>query len=167
MNNISDKYKAKAIKLGLCDKWTNEWKDNCSREELVEKFVKGNDFCIMNDFPSIEEIKSDFGDIINNYGVYADQDVSVKNPDFVMLCGKCKAEIIVEDKFCDIYIRHYSEAKVHVIGSGRAFIRMYDNSCIEVLSEMKGRAYIYDYCGAVIRTDGNIVIRDRVKLLKK
>ncbi len=164
--NISDKYKTKAISLGLCDQWTNEWKDNSSREELVEKFVKGNDFCILHNFPSVQDMKEDFGDILNDFGVYADQDVQIKNKDFVMLCGRCKAEIVVDDIFCDIYIRHNSEAKIYVRGTGRAFVRTYDNSYVDVTSSMGGKAYIYDYCGATIRIDGNAVVRDRKNIQK-
>ena len=164
--NISDKYKSKAIALGLCDQWKGEWKDNSSREELVEKFVNGNDFCIMHNFPSVQDMKNDFGDILNNFGVYADQNIQVKNKDFIMLCGKCEADIVVEDVFCDIYIRHDSEAKISVSGSGRAFVRMYDNSYVDITSKMGGRAYVYDYCGATIRIDGNAVVRDRKNVPK-
>ena len=44
--NLSDKMKEEAVSLGLCAQWTAEWKDNSSKDEMVDKFVTGIDFCI-------------------------------------------------------------------------------------------------------------------------
>lgn len=163
---LSDKYKQKAIELGLCKEWTDAWKDNSSKAEMLQKFVRGNDFCIKHDFPSVEDLKEDAGELINEYGVYCDQKVLIDNKNFIMLCGKCDADIYVDGIMCDIYIRHDSEAKIHVQGAGKAFIRMYDRSYADIDTYKYSKAYVYDYCGATVKIDGNVVMRDRKNISK-
>lgn len=57
---LSAKMKSQAVGLGLCQQWTDEWADGTSKDELVEKFVRGIDFCIEHNFPSCEVIRKEF-----------------------------------------------------------------------------------------------------------
>ena len=68
--NLSDKMKNEAVSLGLCAQWTAEWQDNTSKDDMVEKFVRGIDFCIGRNWPLAKDIKKYFGDVIHNHGVY-------------------------------------------------------------------------------------------------
>lgn len=54
---LSDKMKHEAVTLGLCAQWTAEWQDGTSKDEMVEKFVEGIDFCIQHNWPSVEVMK--------------------------------------------------------------------------------------------------------------
>ena len=65
--------KNEAVSLGLCAQWTAEWHDNSSKHEMVEKFVKGIDFCIGKNWPSTKDMKKYFGDVIHDHGVYVDE----------------------------------------------------------------------------------------------
>lgn len=55
--NISLKMKNEAVSLGLCDKWQEEWTAQTTKEEMIEKFIRGQDFCIKHDWPSVSQIK--------------------------------------------------------------------------------------------------------------
>ena len=85
---LSDKMKAEAMGLGLCQQWTNEWEDNTSKDEMVRKFVRGIDFCIDHNWPDVKTIKRQFGDVIHNHGVWADENVSVTNAPMTILNGE-------------------------------------------------------------------------------
>lgn len=65
--------KNEAVSLGLCAQWTAEWHDNSSKHEMVEKFVKGIDFCIGKNWPSTKDMKKYFGDVIHDHGVYVNE----------------------------------------------------------------------------------------------
>ena len=86
---LSDKMKAEAMGLALCQQWTNEWEDNTSKDEMVRKFVRGIDFCIDHNWPDVKTIKRQFGDVIHNHGVWADENVSVTNAPMTILNGEC------------------------------------------------------------------------------
>ena len=53
---ISLALKSEAVSLGLCQEWTSKW-NNESKESLVEKYVKGIDFCIEHNYPSLAFMK--------------------------------------------------------------------------------------------------------------
>ena len=73
--------------MGLCKQWTSEWSKDSSRDELIDKFVRGLDFCIEHDWPSVDVMKRDFGDVIHRHGVYADERVDLDDASTVVLHG--------------------------------------------------------------------------------
>ena len=42
MEKVSEELKEKAIKLGLCEQWTNEWEKE-DKDSLCEKYVKSKE----------------------------------------------------------------------------------------------------------------------------
>ena len=40
--NLSDEMKVSARSIGLCDQWFGEWKDDTSKDELIEKLGEYN-----------------------------------------------------------------------------------------------------------------------------
>lgn len=112
---LSAKMKSEAVGLGLCQQWTDEWADGTSKDELVEKFVRGIDFCIEHNFPSCEVIRKEFGDVIHDHGVYVDENVLADDKPTVILNGECVAGLTYSGKSCgDIYVRHNKIGRAHV-----------------------------------------------------
>ena len=161
---LSAKMKSQAVGLGLCQQWTDEWADSTSKDELVEKFVRGIDFCIEHNFPSCEVIRKEFGDVIHDHGVYVDENVIASDKPTVILNGECVAELSYSGKSCgDIYVRHDCEATVFVNGLARAFINIYDNAEVEVYCEEGAKAFVYLHGGRVRKTRGDVTIRIKHK----
>lgn len=160
--NLSDKMKDEAVSLGLCAQWTAEWKDNSSKDEMVEKFVRGIDFCIGRNWPSVKDMKRYFGDVIHKHGVYVDENVSVKNPKILILNGDCVA--YVDYDWMDsgeIYVRHNSSLYLKVHGLSRVTVNLLDRSELHVKCDDGAKCFVYQYAGVVVKSTGNVVIRNR------
>lgn len=163
-SRLSDKMKDEAIKLGLCQQRTKEWKDGTSKDEMVRKFIRGIDFCIEHNWPSVQVIKRDFGDVIHNHGVYADENVVACNAPIIILNGECVAELeYTWTAAGEVYVRHKSKAKISVRGVARCFVSVYDESEVSVECEEGAKCFIYLYGGHVKSKDGDVIIRDKRK----
>lgn len=160
---LSDKMKNEAVSLGLCAQWTAEWEDNSSKDEMVEKFVNGIDFCIARDWPSVDVIKKKFGGVIHKHGVYADENIALRNPsNTVILCGNCNADITLDGMAaCEIYVRHGSVLHLKTNDFARAFVNVLDDATVNVESADDSRTFVYQYGGSIKQCVGNTHIRDR------
>lgn len=160
--NLSDKMKKEAVSLGLCAQWTAEWRDNSSKNEMVEKFVNGIDFCISNNWPSTNDMKKYFGDVIHNHGVYVDENVVAKNPKTLILNGNCVAHVDYDWMGCgEIYVRHNSSLYLSVKDISKVFVNLLDNSELHVVCEESSKCFVYQYGGTVVGTAKNVIIRNR------
>ena len=160
--NLSDRMKNEAVSLGLCAQWTADWHDNSSKHEMVEKFVKGIDFCIGRNWPSTKDMKKYFGDVIHDHGVYVDENVDLKNPKTVILNGECVANISYDWMDSgEIYVRHNSSLYLKVNGFSRVFVNMLDGAELHVECEDTAKCFVYQYGGTVVKATGPVNIRDR------
>lgn len=161
-NNLSDKMKNEAVSLGLCAQWTAEWKDGSSKDEMVEKFVKGIDFCIGRNWPSTKDMKKYFGDVIHNHGVYVDENVDMENPKIAILNGECVAHIDYDWMDSgEVYVRHNSSLYLKVNGFSRVFVNLLDDAELHVECEDTARVFVYQYGGKIIEKSGHVNVRDR------
>ena len=154
--------KNEAVSLGLCSQWTAEWEDNSTKDDMVEKFVKGIDFCIGRNWPSTKDMKRYFGDVIHNHGVYVDENVDLENPKITILNGVCVAHIDYDWMDSgEIYVRHGSSLYLKVKGFSRVFVNILDDAELHVECEDTARVFVYQYGGNVVEKSGNVVVRDR------
>ena len=156
--------KEEAVSLGLCKQWTSEWSDGSSRDELVDKFVRGLDFCIEHDWPSVDVMKRDFGDVIHRHGVYADERVDLDEASTVVLNGCCVADLRYSgNSVGDVYVRHDSRACVVAHGLARVHVTVYDRGVVSVCCDEDAQCFIYLHGGEVLSLEGNgkIVVRDK------
>ena len=160
--NLSDKMKNEAVSLGLCAQWTAEWKDNSSKDEMVQKFVDGIDFCIGRNWPSTKNMKKYFGDVIHDHGVYVDENVGLKNPGMTILNGECVANIGFDWMSTgEIYVRHNSSLYLDVRDMAKVFINLLDDSELHVRCDDSAKCFVYQYGGKVVKSSGNVIIKDR------
>lgn len=162
-HRLSDKMKHEAVTLGLCAQWTAEWHDGTSKDEMVEKFVEGIDFCIQHDWPSVEVMKKSFGDVIHRHGVYADESTSLENPPVAVFNGHCDASVRCRDyAVSNIYVRHKS--KVRITAGGQSYVRvnLYDDSEATILCEGSAKCFVYHY-GGRLTSEGRVTVRKRIK----
>lgn len=160
---LSDRMKEEAISLGLCAQWTGEWKDGSSKDDMAEKFVKGIDFCIKHDWPSVEVMKQEFGEVMHKHGIYADETLHKANPDVMVLNGRCDAAVTSKD-FCvsDIYVRHKAKLRLTVKDHAYVHVSMYDEATVEIDCRDDAKCFVYHY-GGKVKTKGKVVVREREK----
>lgn len=163
--DLSDRMKAEAVGLGLCRQWTQEWADGTTKDEMVEKFVRGLDFCIKHDWPSPEVMQRDFGDVMHKYGVWANEPVCVKNTPTVVLNGACQCDAVYDGCASgDIYVRHTSTLNLRIGFLAKAFVTMRDQSRVSIEAEEGTTVCVYQYGGEIMSLKGNVKVRDKRRL---
>ena len=166
MNNkkLSEDLKQRAINLGLCSEWQKEWTTE-DKDELCDMYVRGIDFCIVNNYPTTEYMKRNFEGVMQKHGIYVDEKVNIDRPKLrtYVINGKSDAVLNLEDfDLCEVYVRHNSSIKVCIKDSARVFVCLFDNAKAEVTTVGSlSRAVVYRYGNEVIvsQKGDNVKIR--------
>ena len=66
---LIEQLKQDGIAKGLCQPWQNKLRDGVSMKRLVDLYVRGIDFCIKNDYPTLDFIRENFKGKCEPYGV--------------------------------------------------------------------------------------------------
>lgn len=148
MDNLSETLKQQAVSLGLCKPWTEAWADNSDQQELIDKFVKGIDFCLERDWPSTEFIKTNFDrDLLNANLIFVDEyvDMDMAPSGIYILNGECSGRIrLAPWAVATIYVRHSSKMNIVADDFAKVFVRVYDEADVEVDSDESAVVKVYD-----------------------
>jgi hypothetical protein len=167
MKTTIEQLKKDGAKKGLCAEWQNRLTEETSIQKLCELYIQGIDFCISEDFPSLEILRRDFKGKCESYGVFIDDyiDHAVNKPDLV-LNGSCEANLVYNGyTVSQLYIRHESTAKMIVSDRSVLTIDAFDESelYVNVLTP-KCKVFVNIYGNAKVHTFGpNIKIRNTNK----
>ena len=162
MESTSQALKAEAIRLGLCEKWTSEWVDGLTQQDLIDRFVKGYDFCVKHNFPDNDYVRNHFSrELLHKNNIYISEDVRLYNVvGNVILHGECKGKIIETGASAVvIYARHNTHINVGVGDASRVFLHLYDNASAIVAQLMSGRVTVFLHGdGCKVEHKGNVKI---------
>lgn len=129
---LQEKLKQEAVKLGLCEQWTNEW-GNPDQDELCEKFVRGLDFCIKHNWPDVEFIKNNFDlDLIERHGIYV-RDGAAINKKYVVVLGDAIVDVVMLEPIpCDITVLHNATVNIRLHNDRLCYITAKNNCHIHI-----------------------------------
>jgi hypothetical protein len=148
LKELNIELRTSARRAGLCDKWFNEWDLNSDHQTLIDKYKKGIDFVMENNFPSNEFIVNNIDkELLEKNNIYVNTEFYVNNPDSdcvildsngkfvfsgfsvrdIYVNGASDIEIEAKDH-AKIYVTVYGCADVHLVQRGLASIRVYKNT---------------------------------------
>ena len=157
----------RARELGLCNQWYKGWKKKESKQELIDKYIRGIDFCIEHDYPKLDFVRAYFSKkILNSNGVFLDDTFDVKGMKNIVLLGSSKGNI----NYCgnttgNVYVRHESKAVIKAVEGAKVFVETYEGCSVEAFADEHSRIFLYKHGGSV-KTEGNVIIRDKVRAEK-
>lgn len=136
MDAINKYLKSEAMKRGLCQQWTEEWVENFTTDELIDRFVGGLDFCIEHDFPSVNFIKENFNrNELEAHHIYVD------SPD-ILTGGWSDTSVVMGSSYgqmnfdghdvSTIWVRHDSELLITAIDRAFVLIHCLDNCKVHI-----------------------------------
>lgn len=148
--------------LGLCDKWYKDWGILESKQQLIEKYIKGIDFCISHDYPSIGFIKKNFPNhLLLLNGIFLDENVDSSNVKKAVLLGNSKGTIRYDGvRSCDVYVRHNSNIRIEAVGGAKVFVETYENCVVDAIADSYSKIFVYHH-GGTINNIGNVIIKER------
>lgn len=160
--------KKDGITKGLCRMWQWKLKPGLNVDNLVQLYVKGIDFCISEDFPTLEFMRDNFKGKCEEFGVFIDDEISdlVDSPD-VVLNGHCKAMLRYSGyTVARIFARHNSETAVNVANNAIVTIDAFDDTNLVIAtagSDAQVLVNLYGNAQAQCIGDG-IIVRKHNKL---
>lgn len=145
LKTLRKRLATEAEKAGICDEWRRKILKAPSREYLLQLFIKGLDFAILNDFPG-DELAAEFDDIAPAYGIFLNREGSWGTDN--------RKHIIVRDAVVtpanydgfsvgEVYALHggaveviargYAVVCVSVETGGRVIAKAYDNARVKII----------------------------------
>lgn len=115
---------------GLCRLWQMKLRGNLDTEALVKLYIKGIDFCICEDYPTLDFLRTHFNGNSEPYGVYIDEDMpTLANKADLVLNGACRGMLEYgEYSVSRLYVRHTSEIAVNVSDHAILTIDVFDHA---------------------------------------
>lgn len=131
--DLINQLKADGTEKGLCRQWRMKLQQGMSVEALASLYIKGIDFCISEDYPTLDFLRKHFKGSCEPYGVFVDDEVKERNAPDVVLNGDCKA-ILEYDGFTvsRIFARHNSQGAVNVSDHAIVTVDSFDNSYLAI-----------------------------------
>lgn len=131
---LNRQLKQDGIAVGLCSQYQGLLDRSDTVEKMVRLFIRGIDFCIKNDYPTLEFMRKNFKGKSEPYGGYVDDEITgLRNAPDVVLNGECKAMLEYDEySVSRIYIRHSSQAAVNVSDHAIVTIDAFDSSHLVV-----------------------------------
>lgn len=166
MDTIQELKKDGIVK-GLCRQWQIKLKDGLNVEDLSKLFIQGIDFCISENFPTLDYFRTHFKGKCEPYGIYINDEVKGKNISDVVLNGACKAELNYDEySVSRLYVRHNSKVSVNVSEHALLTIDAFDNSMIEInATGLRAKIFVHLYGNATVKCSGNgIIVRKYNKI---
>lgn len=146
---IGDKLARLAKKNGICNEWYEELKTIDNHDLLIEKYLKGIDFCLSNDFPTNDFIRANFAGKMEHHGVFLDSIFRVVNIRKLVALGASQGSIEISDyNTCEIFVKHDSMVDVTVKDKAFVVIDVFDNARVTVNALGSSRVLINKYMGA-------------------
>ena len=153
-----DQLKTDGIAKGLCHQWQRKLHSGLSVEELAKLYIKGIDFCISEDYPTLDFLRENFKGKCEPYGVFVDDELPpLKNKPDIVLNGDCKAMLEYDGySVSRLFVRHNSEVGVVVSDNAMLTIDLFNNAKLYITvigSNTKVNVTVYG-CNATIECIG-------------
>lgn len=147
---------------GLCRPWQMKLKSGLSVEMLAKLYIKGIDFCISENFPTLSYMKEHYKGRCEPFGIYIDdEDVRGNNLHDVVLNGACKAVLEYDGySVSRIYARHGADVTVNISGNALLTIDAFDEARVtinahgvkaKVLVNLYGNSRVESTTGGLIK----------------
>lgn len=150
MNTVAKELAKQAKLKGICEEWHEELKGLTDKRAMIDMYIRGLDFCLSNEFPDNQYIRENFKGVMEDKGVFLDDNVSLVNFRRCIALGKTQGEIkITGYKVCEVFAKH--ESNLNIIIEDNAFVEidMFDNSVVSVISLGKSKVHINHYGGTL------------------
>lgn len=137
-----------ADSLGLCEEWHNAWQDNSTQQELINKYLRGIDFCLQHHWPSNGFIKSHFDKaLLRKNNILVDDRRSLLNPPMAIILGNSHAIIrVVGNNPSRIYLNGNTEASLYVHTNAKVIVEVRDKARLSVTPwEDRTDCVVFDY----------------------
>ena len=151
---LSNELATQALRLGAkkdCPVF-NKFQSIKSKDDLVEMYIEGIDFCLSSEYPSNEFLRTHFVGVMDNHGLYLDSVINLVNPAQVVALGETKGDIRIDGyAVSTVYMKHQSNLKIKVGDNSFVMIDIFDDASLEIEVSGDARVCINRYGEAILQ----------------
>jgi len=154
---LVNQLRADGVTKGLCQLYQLKLKGSRDIEALVKLFIKGIDFCVKNDYPTLEFMRQNFKGKAEPYGGFVDDEVIKENLPNAVLNGECKAMLKYTGySVSRLFVRHTSQAAVNVEDFANVTIDVFDNAPLYLaVAGTNAKVFVNVYGDAQVECNGS------------
>lgn len=145
-----------AKEKGICEEWHGRLLKCETKQEMLDMYVKGIDFCLANDYPDNGFIRKHFKGIMEDSGIFLDDSaVSLTNYRRCIALGRTSGTVTVSGfNVCEVFAKHLSV--IRITASGHAFVEVdvFDDAVVYVTARDSARVHVNRYGSAKAVVDG-------------
>lgn len=159
---IAKELAKEANRKGICKPWYKELKTLEDKRAMVAMYVKGIDFCLSNDYPSNEYIRTNFKGMMEGFGVFLDDNINIVNFRRCIALGNTKGRVEISSfGVSEIFAKHDSELAVIAKDDAFVMIDLFDDAVLHIHAQDRAKVCINRYDGGKVTTDtiGEAVIK--------
>lgn len=151
----------KAAPVDTCESAISFMQHATSVSSLLQLMKRNIDFCLINNYPTMEMLTKYAEEILIGNGIFIDKFVDLHNPSFALLYGSCYGNAILNElNVCEFYLKGKSRIDIILKDSSFAVIDLLDNSFgnIAVLGHSKALVNLYGNATLNYSGDGTIKV---------
>lgn len=144
---LIDQLKKDGIDKGLCRLWQGKLRKGLTTEQLVQLYFQGIDFCISEDYPTLDFLRTHFKGLCEPFGVFVDEDVAEhKIAQDTVLNGACRAMLAYDSYTVSrLYVRHTSTAGVAVADNAIVTIDLFNDAKLHLAATGNAKVLVNIY----------------------
>lgn len=163
--SLSKELAKQAKTKGACKEGHDELLSLQDKDAMVELYLRKIDFCLSNEYPDNDFLRSHFKGTMEKHGVFLDDALKVENKPKCVCLGACSGDVLVDGfNVCEVFAKHDSE--IAIVASGNAFVMVdvFDNSIVTIHAHDRAKVCVNRYGGTVNHSaDGDAVVKIREK----
>lgn len=152
-----------AKKKGICEDWFKDLLNTEDKGKLIQMYLKGIDFCLSNEYPSLSFIRENFVGAMEPFGVFLDEEIKAENSRHVVVLGNCNGTANYSGfEVGQVFAKHNAKLTVTAKDSSFVMIDVFDNAEVEVVASDNAKICVNHYGGRVTSQSsehGNSVIK--------
>jgi hypothetical protein len=163
---IAKELAKEAKKNGICDTWYNELKILEDKRAMVQMYLNGIDFCLANDYPDNEYIRANFKGMMEEFGVFLDDNIDLVNVKKCVALGATKGRIEVNGfGVSEIFVKHESALNITAKDNAFVMIDVFDDGVVMIDAQDNAKICVNKYGNA--RIHSNKVDSAMIKIIEK
>jgi len=117
-----------------------------SETELLKLYKDNIDFCLNENFPGLDYLKTVDPNLLAKEGIFTDGDVLSRNADFLVFLDTSIAKVSIDQyNVSQIFIKEKAVADIEVSGHAYVVIDCFDDTCVEVVASGNAKVLINVY----------------------
>lgn len=165
MDRIVRELAKQAKKNGICQEWYDNLTVTGDIESLAKMYLKGIDFCLSNEYPSIDFMRNNFKGKIEVFGIYIDDRIEAVNEKTLVALGGCSGMVEIKDyAVSEVFLKHLSSLVLIVKDNAFVMVDMFDETSLNIIASDNAKVCVNRYGGKVEFSSFNNAV---VKLIEK